>query len=276
VIRLGAYAAAGALMIGLVAPALGQEVSGQTVIDFETRPGVTTRYLTLAPAQPRAAVLLFTGGQGVANIPDRPGPGWARQGAFVVRARALFRDHGLFVAVIDAPSDHRDGLGPFRNTAEHAQDVASVIADIRKRTNGLPVWLIGTSRGTLSAANAATRLEPPQAADGLVLTSTVTRPAGRQSGPGGTLNVFDMSLSRIRIPTLIVHHRSDGCRVTPAADVGALREKLTGAPRTEVMMFSGGDPPRSDACEALSEHGFLGIEAQVVEAIAAWILKGNA
>jgi hypothetical protein len=74
---------------------------------------------------------------------------------------------------------------------------------------------------------------------------------------------------------LIVHHRNDGCRVTPATDVNALQAKLTGAPRTQVMLFNGGDPPRSDACEALSEHGFLGIEAQVVEAIAAWILKGN-
>jgi pimeloyl-ACP methyl ester carboxylesterase len=271
-----AYGAAGAMFLGLVAPVLAQEgVAGQTVVDLQTRPGVTTRYLALAPARSRAAVLLFTGAQGLANIPDRPGPGWARKGAFVVRSRALFRDQGLFVAVVDAPSDHRDGLGGFRASAEHAQDIAAVIADIRKRTGGLPVWLVGTSRGTLSAANAAWRLERPQAADGLVLTSTVTRPGGRQSGPGGTLNIFDMSLSRIRIPTLIVHHRDDGCRVTPAVDVGALQAKLAGAPRTEVMLFSGGNPPQSDACEALSEHGFFGIEAQVVEAIAGWVLKGN-
>lgn len=264
------------LLIGLALltrAAAAQGVPGQTTVDLETRPGVTERYLALAPeGRAKAVVILFTGGQGVANIPDRPGPGWARNGNFLVRSRGYFRDRGIFVAVVDAPSDHKDGLFGFRNSAEHARDIAGVIADARKRAGQVPVWLVGTSRGTISAVNGAVRLHGTEAADGLILTSTVTRPAGRQSGPGGALNVLDFDLAAVRVPTLIVFHRSDGCFVTPPADVPSLKAKLTGAPRVDVMSFEGGDAPRSSECEALAAHGFIGIEQTVVDAIAGWIL----
>ena len=42
----------------------------------------------------------------------------------------------------------------------------------------------------------------------------------------------------------------------------------------EVVLFEGGDPPESDPCQALSEHGFLGIEKRVVNTIAEFI-KSN-
>jgi hypothetical protein len=38
------------------------------------------------------------------------------------------------------------------------------------------------------------------------------------------------------------------------------------------LSFEGGPPAQSDACEAKSAHGYLGIEAEVVAGIAAFIL----
>lgn len=254
-------------------PAWAQKVPGQTIIDLPTRSGVTVRYLALTPGRPKAAVLLFTGGAGVAKIPDDPGPGYAKNGNFLVRSRELFRAHDLFVAVIDVPSDHRDGYGTFRATADHAEDVAAVIANMRQRAPGVPVWLIGTSKGTISAANVAVRLPKGKGADGLVLTSTITRPAGRNSGPGGQQTVFDFDLDSVTIPTLIVGHRADACFVTPFADAESLRGKFTKAPRTGLLGFSGGSTPESSDCEALAAHGYFGIEREVVDAIADWILK---
>jgi pimeloyl-ACP methyl ester carboxylesterase len=245
------------------------------VVDLYPRPGVTLRYLALPPAgTPKAAVILFTGNQGIANIPDKPGPNWAQNGAFVVRAREMFRQYGLYVAVIDAPSDHKpSGLGSARLSAEHADDVAAVIADLRKRSPGVPVWLVGTSRGTVSATNAAARLQPPRAADGLVLTSAVTRAGGgRQPKPGTVETVFDADVASIRLPTLVVVHNNDTCIVTPPADAQAIVKRLSNAPITKIISVEGGDPPRSDPCEALSAHGFLGREAETVKAIAEWIL----
>ncbi len=73
------------------------------------------------------------------------------------------------------------------------------------------------------------------------------------------------------VPTLIASHSGDRCLVTPPSDAETIRRALAKSPKVEVMMFEGGLPARSDACEAQSEHGFLGIEGQVLDSIAAWI-----
>jgi pimeloyl-ACP methyl ester carboxylesterase len=264
-----------ALVAALLLGVLAQDVAAQ-VVDLPVRQGVTQRYYALAPDGPaKAIVLLFTGSQGVANIPDRPGPTWAREGNFLTRSRELFRAHGLFVVVVDAPSDHRgtDGLGAYRIAPGHAEDIATIIADVRRRAPGAPVWLIGTSCGTISTANAAARVPPPRGADGLVLTSTLTaRAPGARPRPGVAETVHDVDLGAIGVPTLIVHHRQDGCARTPPGDVQGLARALRNARRVETVFIEGGDPPRSDPCEALAAHGFLGREKPAVDAIAAFIL----
>lgn len=50
--------------------------------------------------------------------------------------------------------------------------------------------------------------------------------------------------------------------------------RFTRAPRRELISVSGGSPPRSDACDALSRHGYLGLEDEVVDDIARWIRGG--
>lgn len=239
------------------------------IVDLPTRPGITLRYAVFAPdAPPAAAVILFVGGEGRLNIPEQPGPTWQNAGNFLTRSREYFRRRGLYVVVVDAPSDHSHGLvNNFRISADHAEDIAAVIADVRKRAAGAPVWLIGTSRGSISAANVAARLQGPHGADGVILTSSVSRP-GR--GGGGQDTVFDADLSAIRVPTLVVYHRADGCEFV--GDAPRVLAKLSRAPRKEIVAFDGGDPPRTTACEPLAAHGYFGIEERVANAIADWIL----
>jgi hypothetical protein len=73
------------------------------------------------------------------------------------------------------------------------------------------------------------------------------------------------------VPTLVVHHRDDACRSTPYADTPALMRDLGSAPRRELLTFNGGDPPQSGPCDARAAHGYLGLDAEVVAAIAKWI-----
>jgi hypothetical protein len=75
----------------------------------------------------------------------------------------------------------------------------------------------------------------------------------------------------IRVPTLVIHHKKDGCMVTPYELAGALMQNLTQTPKKELLTLSGGDLSVSDPCEASSYHGFLGLDAEVVTAIASWI-----
>ena len=126
------------------------------------------------------------------------------------------------------------------------------------------MWLVGTSRGSTSAANAADNI-PDGGPDGLVLTSSV----GVSSKHGG--NVLDFDLASITIPVLVVHHIEDGCAVTPVSGAKDIKAALSGSKSAELMIVDGGSSGSGRACGATSHHGFLGIEQKVVDAIAAWI-----
>ena len=80
-----------------------------------------------------------------------------------------------------------------------------------------------------------------------------------------------MPLPEITVPALVMSHRGDACASTPAADAPKLTARLTKAKKVDVVILDGGDPPQSDPCEAKSQHGFLGIESQAVDAIAQFI-----
>jgi len=237
----------------------------QKVVDIPTRPGVTQRFVYIAPPQPKASVILFAGGHGGLQISGDGGFTWGK-GNFLVRTRQLFADAGLAVAVIDAPSDRQSPphLSGFRQTREHAADVAAVIAWLKQQAP-VPVWLAGTSRGTQSAAYLATELPVAQGGpDGLVLTASIlTDPNGRA--------VPKMPLETLRIPVLVVHHELDACRVCRFSDMPPLMDKLAKTPKAELLTVTGGQST-GDPCEAMAYHGFNGLEPEVVGKISRWIL----
>jgi hypothetical protein len=69
------------------------------------------------------------------------------------------------------------------------------------------------------------------------------------------------------IPLLLVHHVGDQCFTTPYSDAARLSEKYP------LITVFGGSAPQSGPCEAHSQHGFLGKEAETVEQIVNWMLK---
>jgi pimeloyl-ACP methyl ester carboxylesterase len=228
------------------------------------REGVTQSFVLVRPSgAPVASVVLFTGGRGSLGLErGLPGP---RALNFLVRNRYRFAERGLLVAVLDAPSDRKaEALVGFRTTADHAADVRALIAALRAEAP-VPVWLVGTSMGSVSAASAAARLTDG-GPDGVVLTSSVM---GHNREMRESLQ--DVALDKIRVPVLIVHHRDDGCRASRYADTTWALRRLTAAPKRELLTYTGGDAPQSDPCEPLAPHGYFGLDAAVVEAIAAWI-----
>ena len=239
----------------------------QEIVTVTARAGTTESFLLIASKDlpPRAAVILFPGGTG--NIRLRSEGGQIRFGPnnFLVRTRDLFAAGGVAAAVLDAPSDHAEGMhNSFRKSEAHARDVRAVVDDLKKRYTGIPVFLVGTSMGTVSAAHAGRTLESE--VSGVVLTSTPFRPSGRRSAHGDT-NLSDFNLAEIKVPLLIVHHREDACSICPYDEA---RRRAGSIPLVSV---AGGKPPESDPCEALSAHGYLGKEAETVEAIVNWMLK---
>ena len=233
-------------------------------VDIPTRAGVTQRFLYAAPPNARAVVVLFTGGNGALQITET---GELRSGAgnFLVRNRQRFAQEGLAVIVVDSPSDRQGGnfLNTFRQTDEHVRDISSVIAWARENAK-VPVWLVGTSRGTQSAAWASTRLTGKEGPDGLVLTSTILNDARTRPVPA-------MDIGKLAIPVLVVHHEQDGCNQCRFHEMPRLMEKLPAGIRKELITYTGGLNV-GDPCEPRAYHGFNGLDAEVVHRISEWIL----
>ena len=248
--------------------ALVAHASDEKTFDIPTRPGITERALILTPADATATVIMLAGDDGGLQLSPS---GIVRSGLsanFLVRSRTLFAEQKLNVVVLDAPSDRQSKpyLVGFRQTAEHAQDLKAVIAWARSQWK-VPAWIIGTSRGTQSAAFVATALQGSDAPDGVVLTSSILRDSWSRAVP-------KMPLEAIRIPVLVVHHEQDGCWLCKYEDVPSLMAKLDNAPRKEVIRITGGGD-QGDPCQAYAHHGFFGIEGEVVQRIARWINQGK-
>lgn len=206
-----------------------------------------------------ASVILFSGGKGILKI-DADGIG--KKNNFLVRSRDMFAEYGFNVAIIDVPRD-KENLLWFRTTADHAQDVQAVIDFLRQKYKK-PVWLIGTSRGTLSAANAAARLHKPNGPDGLVLTASVVSGNYRQT-------LYDVELDAIKAPTLFVHNRSDECIACPFELVDDVMDEVSNSTEKSLQVVEGGRSERNNPCKALTPYGFLGLEDKVVKDLVGWI-----
>lgn len=228
------------------------------VRELSTRPGVTVRFIYAKAQNPFASAVLFQGGSGSIGIrPDAT----TRNQNFLSGGADRFARSGISVAVLDTPSDRRT-LDMFRHSREHAEDVAAVIAFLRRESDR-PVWAIGTSNGSLSAASSAELLKE-KGPDGIVLTSSVTN-----NPRPGAFPVTDAALDRISVPTLFVHHRHDGCRSTPYEAIPRLLARMTAARKVELITIEGGES-RGNPCED-GYHQYLGIEQEVTQKIADWI-----
>lgn len=233
----------------------------QQYVNLPTREGVNVPSWVITPGKVQASVILFAGGGGKLKISEQ---GIARQGNFLIRSRMLFAQQNLAVFIPDVPTDTGD-LFYIRTNQDHASDIASMIAWLRQKFPAKPVWLIGTSRGTLSVANAAARLPVEKNADGIILSASVT-----QTGNDGQHALSMIDLHRITLPVLLVHHEYDECYVSPFSDVTELYRELRSAKEKSIRSYRGG-VNRGRPCRAKAYHGFNGIESTVVTEMVNWI-----
>lgn len=224
--------------------------------------GARTRLLVERVSNPIAVAVLFAGGKGSLRLSARGAIGRGN-GNFLIRSRPYFHQRGVTTAVIDAPSDRaRDLRHGFRGSAAHGTDIEAVIGHLKSRV-AVPVWLVGTSRGTNSVANAAVRIRSHKP-DGIVLTASML--AFNEKGD----QLFDFALEKISGPVLIMHHRDDACFVTPAGEVTRLARRLDKAKPKKVILYTGGQAS-GNPCKGAHYHGFHGIEEEVVADLVKWI-----
>jgi len=127
-----------------------------------------------------------------------------------------------------------------------------------------PVFLLGSSQGSIAAMNGAAHAVPGSVA-GVVLTESVSVLGGSHE------RVFDADPARVTVPALVVANRDDACDVAPPADAPRIAAAMTHSPTVKVLTVSGGVTRSVKACGSLTPHGYYGIEDQVVDAIARWM-----
>lgn len=241
---------------------------GQTegIAEIATR-GQKMRVLLTRPDKPIGSVILLAGKHGNLAISPDGKIGWGA-GNQLVRTRGLYAKAGYVSATADIAPDLKQGKGvvpKYRWSSEHAADMGALVKHLR--TMAQPVYLIGTSRGTISVANAAARLSGDEAPDAIVLTSGMLMNIdGRQ--PSAERNVGN--LGRIKQPTLIIFHEKDQCKYTPASSAEPFRKLLTGAKRVDFKFLKGGSA-QGDPCEGQHHHGFRGLDAEVVRVTTDWL-----
>lgn len=228
------------------------------LLEVPTRENVATTLFWEATPDAKATVLLFPGGGGGFG---KVAGGKANGGNFLVRSAPYFLANGFNVAIFGRPSDMVLGWTE-RTGSAHMADAAMVLKFVREKSS-LPVWIIGTSRGTISAAAMAINVQDPAIA-GLVLTSSIVRAATPGAVPG-------QDLKAIKVPVLVYHHAKDACKHCQASEVRAIMEGLSNAPIKKLMVVDGGANPTGDVCEARHWHGFIGMEQEAVAQIADWI-----
>lgn len=230
--------------------------AGDGIVKIERAGKAPVLYLATIPDAPtKVGAILFAGSNGVVGLAEKgiPHPG----GNFLVRSRQLFSGHGIATTVFDPSADSAPLTDAIRMSATHAEEVKLVLDDFKKKYGLDEIYLVGTSRGTVSAAYLA--LQFKDNISGVVLTSTVFSRTRSNYGLDG----FDFG--NIKVPLLFVHHRQDGCKSTRPAGAENMSK------RYKVIFIEGGEDG-ADACGPFSHHGYLGREKEAVGIISDWIL----
>lgn len=201
---------------------------------------------------------MFPGGAG--DIDIRKDGSLKQTDNFVVRTRDLWRSRGYGVVLVDAIG--RQSMRGQRSTSAYAEVTRDIIAFARSQ-GPLPVWVLGTSQGSIAAMNAASHAGPDLIA-GVVLTESVSVLGGSHE------TVFDAHPGQVRTPALVVANEEDRCSVAPPSKAEAIARSMR-ATHATVLRVSGGVKQSKDDCGSLTPHGYYGIEDSVVSQILNWM-----
>ena len=158
-------------------------------------------------------------------------------GNFLIRSRGLFADDDFAAVSTDATGS--------------AERMQAIVDDVHSRFPEAQIFIVGTSRSTLSTMQLAEPLDGKVA--GFIHTSSMD-------------GIYWFDTRNFKSRHLMVFHRDDSCRSTHPASAQHAHEKFG----TPLIVMEGGIST-GDACEAAAHHGYNGIEQETVSRIKTWI-----
>jgi len=255
------------------------------VVQTRTEAGgpIFVRFMTHAPAgAPKGIVFLLPGGIGGAGISGTPGqPPVSANNNFLVRTAQVQAENGFMAITTGRPLFNDDPMTPegvelifdYRLTSRHAVDIVgvlnTVIASNPAAFGNLRVFLAGTSASTIGAMAQA------QLVNGVSLSSLVS------TGPPisfyiGNPNFPQLVPANMPVPVHVMSHKDDSCAPTLPENAKVIYQQFRAAGvHVEYDELNGGftmagmvippDPMPIHECQALTFHGFLGIENKAVK-----------
>ena len=233
-------------------------VQAGELIKLPTREGVRTNVFWHETPDAKVTVLVLSGGEGGFGRVEN---GLPTSGNFLIRSAQHWIDQGFNYAAFGKPSDMEELE---RNSDAHLIDLKATVKFLKSKTN-TPIFVVGTSRGTISA----TRMlidDPESNIAGGVLTAAIVN--YKEDGA-----VPKQDLHKIKVPVLAYHHSRDACVHCKPHEVSNIIRGLKNAPVKKLMMVDGGSNPQGNPCHGQHWHGFIGMEKEEVGHIAEWIRK---
>ena len=205
--------------------------------------GETVPYILNSEAvAPKYVVILFPGGSGIVDPRIETGRlVYGLRGNFLIRSRPLIVDEDFATVTT--------------NSTSSPERIQAVLDDLKRRFPQARIYLMGTSNGTVASTDLAGYLSDKTA--GGIHTASRS-------------HIYSFDARKYRNRHLVVHHKDDGCRVTPFSAAQASHERFG----NDFIAMEGGISV-GDPCEARGYHGFNGIERETIEAIKQWIRRGG-
>ncbi len=256
--RRAAITVLAAATMALAAPVRAAPIG--SVMQVDTR-GTSVPVYALWRDDALATLVLYAGGNGgYGQIAE---DGWPGSRNFLIRSAKLFAAYPFNLVLVGLAADLHQLDGHARLSDAHQQDNQALFKAIKAKSPA-PLWLVGTSMGTVSVTAAAIRDSGVGQLAGIVLSSSITSYQREGAVPS-------QELGKIKVPVLVLHHAQDACGICRPYEAQHIAAKLTAAPLSKTLIVDGGAHPSGDACGALHYHGYIGMEQQAVDLIANWI-----
>jgi len=204
----------------------------------------------------KANLIGFVGGKGLSNS-----EGTTRN--FLGTQRLLFHGGGLNFYLYPNEDSDAHASYPYRASDKNIKRI-NLLAKFLKKRNGLPVVLVGFSRGSVDVAQFAKSHSKDIAA--IVILSGVYENDSRKAGDYSLNEIIG---TEIGVPILGIHHSDDECRVTVPSEAEAFFDSLS-APKKKFVFLDGGRNTGRD-CGPFHHHGFEDIERQAVNQVVQWL-----
>lgn len=240
-----------------VAQADTQQVETLNLVD-----GRMLRVLYVSPTYPTAILLMLPGGTGRVGL----SLGGRLQHAhdFVIRTKDDWVSRGYAVVIADSPNDIN--LRGYRHTAAYTEVLKQIIVQVRQHSSR-PIFLIGTSQGSIAAVNGGAHIPDVK---GIVLAEPVS-----VMGHSGE-TIYSAGLDSVHAPVLVVANQKDRCWVAPPNQANAIVSAASASEDVRLLKVSGGQMRAQRGCSALSAHGYYGIESEVIEGVDHWLKQHGA